>query len=55
VLAWDEEIAGRKLAFVAGKELIKLEGLSSLRRTPPLALKTGRTLSDPRPRQEPGA
>lgn len=39
VLAWDEEIAGRKLAFVAGKELIKLEGLSSLRRTPPLALK----------------
>lgn len=39
LLAWDDQIAGRKLAIVAGEALVELKGLSSLRRTPPVVTK----------------
>lgn len=39
LLAWDDEVAGRKLAIVSGESLVELKGLSSLRRTPPVTSK----------------
>ena len=39
ILAWDNEIAARKLAIVSGKDVIPLQGISSLRRSAPLQVK----------------
>lgn len=39
LLAWDDQVAGRKLAVVSGDSVVELKGLSSLRRSPPVMVK----------------
>lgn len=39
VLAWDDEVAARKLALVAGEGLLEIKDMSSARRTGPLRIK----------------
>jgi hypothetical protein len=44
VLAWDDEVAARKLALVSGKSLVEITNMHSRKRTEPLRIKISEAL-----------